>query len=118
MSKVPSQRWLNDISDRKKQLGQESVKRMAEMFVEEMDSLLDNMVAALRSENIAEARRGAHHLSGNAGSLDFVELGDLAQQIEKCCIKNDKETAFSLIQKAVPIAQRDVSELRRHFGIE
>ena len=115
---MPSQRWLKDIGERKKLLGQDSVKRMAETFVEEMDALLDNMVAALRCGNTGEARRWAHHLGGNAGALDFIELTALAQQIEIHCIKNDKESAFGAIQMTVPIAQRDASDIRRHFGIE
>ncbi len=117
MNADPSASWVKAIEERSSLLGRDPVKRMAEIFIEELDTILDAMVTSLQCADMDIARRQAHHLGGNAGSLDFPELTDLALRIEKTCLQGDRNMALSLLQAAVPVAQRNASHLRRHFGI-
>ncbi len=111
-------RWVKAIGEREALLGREAVLRMAEIYVEELDTVINAVISALRVGDLAGARRAAHHLGANAGSLDFMDLADLAQMVEDCSLRGDQDGALQALQTSVPIAQRSVSQLRRHFGLE
>lgn len=110
-------KWLGAIETRAAQLGQDSVKRMAEIYVDEMEELLVSLVAALADGDLPAARIGAHHLGGNAGSLDFMELAQVAEKLEVHCVNGEREAALFALHDMIPIAQRSVSQLRHHFGL-
>lgn len=110
-------RWLSAIEARAAQLGADSVKRMAEIYIDEMEDLLISLAGALADGDLPAARLGAHHLGANAGSLDFLELAQAAEKLEVNCVKGDREAAMFALHDMIPIAQRSVSQLRHHFGL-
>ena len=110
-------RWTNAIGQREDLLGRDTVQRMAEIYLAELDSVIEAIIAALREGDLATARRAAHHLAANAGSLDFMDLADLAQRIEVCSLHGDQDGALQTLQTSIPIAQRSASLLRNHFGL-
>jgi HPt (histidine-containing phosphotransfer) domain-containing protein len=116
MSAAPA-RWLGLIEVRAAQLGTDSVKRMAEIYVDEMEDLLISLAGALADGDLPAARLGAHHLGANAGSLDFLDLAAAAERLEVHCVKGERDEAMSALHDMIPIAQRSVSQLRNHFGL-
>jgi HPt (histidine-containing phosphotransfer) domain-containing protein len=118
MNGVKPARWVKAIAEREATLGRDAVRRMAEIYIEEMETVINTLISALRESDLARARRAAHHLATNAGSLDFIDLADLAQRVEKCCLRGDPEGALQALQPSVPLAQRSVSQLRSQFGLE
>ncbi len=110
-------RWLGAIETRQTQLGRDSVKRMAEIYVDEMEELLISLAGALADGDLPAARLGAHHVGANAGSLDFLELAQAAERLEVHCVQGEREAALFALHDMIPIAQRSVSQLRHHFGL-
>lgn len=111
------QKWLRAIHEREALLDWNSLRRMAEIFVEEADTILERTIEALRSGDLEVARRSAHHLGGNAGSLDFLELAEIAQNIEQACMRADRDIAMMQIQQAVAVTQRNTRQLRQYFKL-
>lgn len=110
-------RWLGAIEARTAQLGADSVKRMAEIYVDEMEDLLISLAGALADSDLPAARLGAHHLGANAGSMDFLELAQAAERLEVHCVNGDRQEALFALHDMIPIAQRSVSQLRHLFGL-
>jgi HPt (histidine-containing phosphotransfer) domain-containing protein len=117
MSRPQTSRWAKAIGEREALLGRDAVVRMAKIYLEELDNIIVAIIAALRAGDLSAARQASHHLSANAGSLDFMELADLAQRVEVCALSGDQAGALEALQSSVPIAQRSASELRNRFGI-
>ena len=117
MSTEVSQKWLRAIHEREALLDRDSLRRMAEIFVEEADTILEAAIESLRKGDLEAARRSAHHLGGNAGSLDFLELADIAQNIEQACMRADRDVAMMQMQQAVAVTQRNTSQLRQYFKL-
>ncbi len=117
MNGLPPARWTKAIGEREVLLGRDTVQRMAEMYLAELDGVIEAIIAALREGDLAATRRAAHHLGANAGSLDFMDLADLAQQIEVCSLRGEQDGAMQALQTSVPIAQRSASQLRNHYGL-
>lgn len=112
-----SSRWIAAISDREQLLGQDTVCRMSSIFLEELDSLLSAALAAIRGGDLQSARRTMHSLGGNAGSLDLIELAELAQKCEAACISHDAQLAEALVKQAIPLARENATDLRQRFGL-
>ncbi|MEQ1753779.1 MAG: Hpt domain-containing protein [Micropepsaceae bacterium] len=112
-----SSKWLEAIHEREAMLGSQSLRRMAKIYIDELDAILEQAIDALRNGDIETARRAAHHLGGNAGSMDFLELSGMAQQIEEACMRADRDCAMAQIQQAIPVAQRSRNQLRQHFKL-
>jgi len=112
-----SARWTAAISDREQLLGADTVRRMSEIFLEEMETLLTRALEAARAGDLDGARRAMHSLGGNAGSLDLLDLADLAQRCEAACLASQASTAELLIRQAIPLARGNARDLRQRFGL-
>jgi len=109
--------WLTAIRAREEMLGEESVRRMAEMFVEEVDPLLSKAHDALLDGDLDEARKAIHNLGGNAGCLDFNDLAEAIQDAERACVNGQPHEAFSQLSLISPLARNKADQLRRHYRI-
>lgn len=109
--------WARRIADREQLLGQESVRRMAQVFVNEISVLLGTFQSAVDREDLELARRISHQIAGNSGALDLIELCTLAQSLEKQC--SDKSTTVSVenVGALVEHARNAEALLKRHFSL-
>ena len=111
-----SARWQAAISDREELLGRDTVMRMAELFLEEVTALLETARQSLATGDFDTARRTIHHLGGSAGSLDFVELAEAAQQAEVACLSRDLSLAQEKVHETARFALQCVRDLQQRFG--
>jgi HPt (histidine-containing phosphotransfer) domain-containing protein len=109
--------WLTAIRAREQLLGEDSVRRMAEMFVEEVDPLLSKAQDALMEGDVEEARKAIHNLGGNAGCLDFNDLALAIQDAERACVSGQPHEAFAQLSLISPLARNKAEQLRRHYRI-
>lgn len=111
-----SARWQAAISDREQLLGRDTVKRMSELFLEEVSTLLETASQSLAAGDFETARRTIHHLCGSAGTLDFVDLAEAAQLAERACLSADPADAQAKVHETARIALRCVQDLQQRFG--
>jgi HPt (histidine-containing phosphotransfer) domain-containing protein len=109
--------WLDAIRAREQLLGEDAVRRMAEMFVEEVDPLLSKAQDALLDGDLEEARKAVHNLGGNAGCLDFDDLTVAIQDAERACVNGQPHDAFAQLSLISPLARNKADLLRRHYRI-
>jgi HPt (histidine-containing phosphotransfer) domain-containing protein len=109
--------WLDAIRAREELLGKDSVRRMAEMFIEEVDPLLSKAQDALLDGDLDEARKAIHTLGGNAGCLDFNDLAVAIQNAEKACVDGQPHDAFAQLSLITPLARKKADQLRHHYRI-
>lgn len=109
--------WRDAIRQREQLLGEGAVRRMAEMFIEEVDPLLDQAVAALKAGRADAARQLIHHLGGSAGCLDFSDLVRTFQDAEHACIDGRHQEALQQMMALSPLARSKAEQLRRHFRL-
>jgi HPt (histidine-containing phosphotransfer) domain-containing protein len=112
-----SARWATAISEREQLLGQDTVRRMSSIFLEELEQQLSEALQAVLSGDLEAARRAMHSLGGSAGALDLLELAALAQQCEAACLAKDASGAEALVREAIPLARENASDLRQRFGL-
>ncbi len=112
-----SARWVTAISDREQLLGQDTVRRMSSIFLEELELQLSAALEAARTGDLHVARRAMHSLGGNAGALDLLELASLAQKCEAACLARDASGAEALVREAIPLARENAGDLRQRFGL-
>jgi len=112
-----SARWVTAISDREQLLGQDTVRRMSSIFLEELEQQLSAALEAARTGDLHAARRAMHNLGGNAGALDLLELAALAQKCEAACLANDASGAESLVREAITLAHENAGDLRQRFAL-
>jgi HPt (histidine-containing phosphotransfer) domain-containing protein len=112
-----SARWMTSISDREQLLGQDTVRRMSSIFLEELELQLSSALEAARTGDLHAARRAMHSLGGNAGALDLLELAALAQKCEAACLAKDASGAEALVREAIPLARENAGDLRQRFGL-
>lgn len=112
-----SARWTAAISDREQLLGQDTVRRMSSIFLEELELQLSSALEAARTGDLHAARRAMHSLGGNAGALDLLELAALAQKCEAACLAKDVSGAEALVREAIPLARENAGDLRQRFGL-
>lgn len=79
------QTWLPLIQDREQLLGKITVRKMAQIFVDEIGDLIRQCEESLKDQNFTLAQRTAHQIAGHSGALDFIALCERAQTLEKCC---------------------------------
>lgn len=113
-----SARWTAAISDREQLLGQDTVRRMSSIFLEELETQLSGALEAVRTGDLHAARRAMHSLGGNAGALDLLELAALAQKCEAACLAQDTTGAEALVHEAIPLARENAGDLRQRFGLK
>jgi len=109
--------WVSAIRERERMLGEDAVHRMAEMFVEEVDTLLSQALEALHNGHTDLARKAIHHLGGNAGCLDFDDLALAAQDAERACVDGLPQQALACINLIAPLARHKAEQLRHHYLI-
>jgi len=109
--------WLEAIRAREQLLGEDSVRRMAEMFVEEVDPLLSRAQDALMDGDLDEARKAIHNLGGNAGCLDFNDLTVAIHDAENACATGQPHDAFAQLSLISPLARDKAALLRRRYRI-
>ena len=109
--------WTTAISDREQLLGEDTVRRMSSIFLEELEQQLSEALQAVLSGDLEAARRAMHSLGGSAGALDLLELAALAQQCEAACLAKDASGAEALVREAIPLARENASDLRQRFGL-
>jgi HPt (histidine-containing phosphotransfer) domain-containing protein len=112
-----SARWTAAISDREQLLGQDTVRRMSSIFLEELEPQLSEALEAVRTGDLHTARRAMHSLGGNADALDLLALAALAQECEAACIAQDAAGAAALVREAIPLARENAGDLRQRFGL-
>lgn len=113
-----SSRWISAISDREQLLGQDTVRRMSSIFLEELEVQLAEALKAARTGDLQATRRAMHSLGGNAGALDLIELAALAQRCEAACLAKDAPEAEALVREAIPLARENAGDLRQRFGLK
>lgn len=109
--------WLDAINQREQLLGETTVRRMAEIFVEEVDGLLARAQAALSEGKTAVARKEMHDLGGNAGCLDFNDLAATALEAERDCDTGNSRKALERLAEITPLAHTNAAQLRHRFHI-
>ena len=109
--------WQTAIRAREQLLGEDSVRRMAEMFVEEVEPLLSKAQDALLDGDLDEARKAIHNLGGNAGCLDFDDLTVAIQYAERACASGEPHDAFAQLSLIAPLARQKADHLRRRYRI-
>lgn len=109
--------WLDAIRAREELLGEDSVRRMAEMFIEDVEPLLSKAQDALLDGDLDEARKVIHNLGGNAGCLDFIDLAVAIQDAERACMNGQPHEAFAQLSLISPLARNKADQLRRHYRI-
>lgn len=109
--------WLKAIREREQVLGQDTVRRMAKMFVEEVDDLLSQALEALQSGQTDTARKAIHHLGGNAGCLDFNDLTMTIHDVEKACVNGQPRQALEQMSLISPLARSKADLLRQLYRI-
>jgi len=112
-----SDAWVEAIRERERLLGKDAVHRMAEMFIEDLDALLSQALEALHNGQTEVARKAIHHLGGNAGCLDFVDLTLAVQDAERACVNERLHEALTQINLVAPLARQKAAQLRRHYRI-
>jgi len=105
------------IVEREAQLGVDTVARMAKIFVEDSKTQLQTISAAAARQNLATARAAAHDLVTNAGSLCFVLLREVAQDVEQACIRNDHVNVVPLAKGLAPLVDICVVQLRDRYKL-
>jgi HPt (histidine-containing phosphotransfer) domain-containing protein len=108
---------MTAISDREQLLGQDTVRRMSSIFLEELELQLSSALEAARTGDLHAARRAMHSLGGNAGALDLLELAALAEKCEAACLAKDAPGAEALVREAIPVARENAVDLRQRFGL-
>lgn len=107
--------WLGAIREREQLLGESVVRRMAEIFLEELDTVLAEAEGALKAGRTDAARRAIHHLGGSAGCLDFNDLAATVQTAELACVSGRPGEALEQMSRVSPMARSKAEQLRRHY---
>lgn len=109
--------WVKLIEAREAQLGVDTVARMAKIFIEDSKSQLETIAGAVAHQNLATARAAAHDLVANSGSLCFVLLREVANDVEQACIRNDRVNVLTLAKGLGPLVDICLVQLRDRYKL-
>lgn len=109
--------WDAAIAEREALLGVETLERMAIVYVEELPKLLAAIDKGLRAKDAQAARRPAHDLVTNAGSMAFDALCAAARAVEEACVSNDLDKALTAAHAIGSLADDSVRRLRQRYEI-
>lgn len=109
--------WDASIAEREALLGADTVNRMALIYVEELSRLQSGIAAGLKARDTAAARKPAHDLVTNAGSLGFDALCAAARAVEEACVIDDLDKALTAAHTIAPLADESVRRLRQRYEI-
>ena len=117
MTGAPHPAWLEAIREREKLLGADTVRRMADLFIRELEDLLSRASAELSVDNAQGAREFIHNLGGNAGCLDFTDLHNVIAAAEKACTSGKTQEARDTMPAISSLARDKAEQLRRLYQL-
>ena len=77
-------------------------------FLEESESILDNLQAAIASKDYATIRSTAHSIKGSAGNLRFNELANIAKELGHAGEKADASFDYISYADTMQIAIKTI----------
>lgn len=92
------------------------LKEILEAFLQEAPALLEEIEVALAGEDAAVARRAAHTLKGAVGVLGFLDVSDLALEVEKRAADGKVHECNSLIPKLRAELNRIENDAKRFIS--
>ncbi|TWU23038.1 Signal transduction histidine-protein kinase BarA [Novipirellula galeiformis] len=79
--------------------GKRGVRRLAEVFIGECESLLKTLVESIPEGELSEIGRAAHTLKGSANLFFAHQVYSLAREIEQCAKEGRRDELATLLKK-------------------
>jgi len=93
----------------------DELKEILDLFFEDADSLLEQVMAALDAQNSKEIIRILHNLKGSAANLRFETIAGIAAKLET----EAKQGNFEVIPSQLPGLQAEIrsaqEDVERYF---
>ena len=87
-------------------LGREQFNDLLKSFISTADEIISTIEKLKETENINNIQYRGHELKGMAANFGFIELSNIAKNIEQAARDNNLETAVIEIEKLPDANQR------------
>ncbi len=89
------------------------LRSVIDAFLEEQEQIVQTMLSALESGDVAELKRSVHTLKGAMQTFGFPRIVEKAQQVEEICRGESVEGAADLVRQVHEGVQRVVVVMGR-----
>lgn len=82
-------------------LREKHIPMLVASFLEEATTIIENIENAIASQNYTDLKLYAHSIKGSAGNLKFIEIYDMAKEMELAASASDTSFEYALYLEAV-----------------
>ncbi|MDA7980307.1 MAG: Hpt domain-containing protein [Pirellulales bacterium] len=90
--------------------GEEGMAELVELYVDEMPERIETLDRCGKRQDIKELARLAHQLKGAAGSYGFMQISEIAEQLDRaikiCSGPSDLQRVEDLLARTIDACRR------------